>query len=178
MEQSPSRETNSHSASQEIPRLLLNPKVHYHVHKSSPLVRLLSQMNPILTFPLSFPPYSNITSHLHLDRVVFYSMQLPPHACYVSHPPHPPWFDHPNNLQSLYEGVSKSYRTGLLERELQMVQLSATRCRCIAILWVSLVSFAAITLCVASQRCVLLLFISLSTQSGNFWIHPRIYINI
>jgi hypothetical protein len=33
-----------------------------------------------------------------------------------------------------------------------MVQLSATRCSCIAILWVSLVSFAAITLCVASQR--------------------------
>jgi hypothetical protein len=33
-----------------------------------------------------------------------------------------------------------------------MVQLSATRCSCIAILWVSLVSFAAITICVASQR--------------------------
>jgi hypothetical protein len=33
-----------------------------------------------------------------------------------------------------------------------MIQLSATRCSCIAILWVSLVSFAAITLCVASQR--------------------------
>jgi hypothetical protein len=33
-----------------------------------------------------------------------------------------------------------------------MVQPSATRCSCIAILWFSLVSFAAITLCVASQR--------------------------
>jgi hypothetical protein len=33
-----------------------------------------------------------------------------------------------------------------------MVQFSATRCSCIAILWVSLVSFAAITLRVASQR--------------------------
>jgi hypothetical protein len=33
-----------------------------------------------------------------------------------------------------YEGVSKSFRTGRLERELQMVQLSATRCSCIAIL--------------------------------------------
>jgi hypothetical protein len=50
------------------------------------------------------------------------------------------------------EGVSKSFRTGRLERELQMVQLSATRCSCIAILWVSLVRFAAITLCVAPQR--------------------------
>jgi hypothetical protein len=33
-----------------------------------------------------------------------------------------------------YDGVSKSFRTGRLERELQMVQLSATRCSCIAIL--------------------------------------------
>jgi hypothetical protein len=32
-----------------------------------------------------------------------------------------------------------------------MVQLSANRCSCIAILWVSLVIFAAMTLCVASQ---------------------------
>jgi hypothetical protein len=53
---------------------------------------------------------------------------------------------------ALYEGVSKSFRTGRLERELRMAQLFATRCSCIAILWVSLVSFAAITLCVASQR--------------------------
>jgi hypothetical protein len=33
-----------------------------------------------------------------------------------------------------------------------MVQLSATRYSCIDILWVSVVSSAAITLCVASQR--------------------------
>jgi hypothetical protein len=35
--------------------------------------------------------------------------------------------------RSKYEGVSKSFRTGRLERELQMVQLSAIRCSCIAI---------------------------------------------
>jgi hypothetical protein len=46
-----------------------------------------------------------------------------------------------------HEGVSKSFRTGRLERELQMVQLSATKCSCNAILWISLVSFVAITLC-------------------------------
>jgi hypothetical protein len=51
-----------------------------------------------------------------------------------------------------YEGVSESFRFGNLKRELQMVQLSATRCSCIAILRVSLVSFAVIALCVASQR--------------------------
>jgi hypothetical protein len=68
------------------------------------------------------------------------------------------WIRHPEVTQTMvsaYEGVSKSFRTGRLQRELQMVQLSATRCSYIAIFWVSLVSFAAITLCVASQRvCV------------------------
>jgi len=34
----------------------------------------------------------------------------------------------------IYEGLSKSFRTGHLERELQMVHLSAARCTCIAIL--------------------------------------------
>jgi hypothetical protein len=77
-----------------------------------------------------------------------------------------------------YEGVSRSFRTGRLERELQMVQLSATRCSCIAILRVSLVSFATIPLRVAFQRVfivvvVVVVVISLSTQSGNFWIHPH-----
>jgi len=33
-----------------------------------------------------------------------------------------------------YEGVSRSFRTDRLERQLQMVQLSATRYCCIAIL--------------------------------------------
>jgi hypothetical protein len=42
--------------------------------------------------------------------------------------------------------------SGLSSWSERMVQLSATRCSCIAILWVSLVSFGAITLCVASQR--------------------------
>jgi hypothetical protein len=33
-----------------------------------------------------------------------------------------------------YEGASESLGTGRLEQELQMVQLSTTRCRCFAIL--------------------------------------------
>jgi hypothetical protein len=52
----------------------------------------------------------------------------------------------------MQQGASKIFRTGRMERELQMVQLSATTCSCIAILWVSLVSFAVKTLCVASQQ--------------------------
>jgi hypothetical protein len=54
-----------------------------------------------------------------------------------------------------YDGVSKSFRTGHLQWELQMIQLSATSCSCVAILWVSLVNFAAITFFVASQRTII-----------------------
>jgi hypothetical protein len=75
-------------------------------------------------------------------------------------------------FQALYEGISKSFRTGRLERNLQMAQLSVTRCSCIAILWVSLVSFVAITLHVASQRVFIVIVVYFGmTQSGNFWIH-------
>jgi len=55
-------------------------------------------------------------------------------------------------MRSIYKGVSRSFRTGRLQRELQTVQLCATRCSCIAVVCVSLVSFAAIALCDASHR--------------------------
>jgi hypothetical protein len=50
-------------------------------------------------------------------------------------------------------------------RELQMVQFSATRCSCIAILCVSLVSFVVITLCVASQRKFIVVVVYLVMDS-------------
>jgi hypothetical protein len=53
-EQSCFWEANSHSASQEILRLLWNPKNHYRVHKSPPLVRILSHMHSVHTFPSYF----------------------------------------------------------------------------------------------------------------------------
>jgi hypothetical protein len=66
MRQNRSWEANSHSASQEILCLLWNPKVHYRVHNSPPLVPILSQMHTVITSPPYFLRSILISCHLRL----------------------------------------------------------------------------------------------------------------
>jgi hypothetical protein len=95
MKQSPPWEANSHSASQEIPLLLLNPKVHHRVHKSPQSVTILSQMNPVhsflpylpnIHFNIIFPstcrssPWSLLFTFLDQNFVFISDLS---HACYV-----------------------------------------------------------------------------------------------
>jgi hypothetical protein len=66
MEQSPSWEADSRSASQEIPSVLCNPDVHYRVQKGPWLGYVLNQMKPHRTgtsyfFEINF----DIILHIH-----------------------------------------------------------------------------------------------------------------
>ena len=57
MEQS-SWEANQFSASQEIPHILWNPKVHYRVYKFLPPVPILKQISPVhAPIPLPEDPF-------------------------------------------------------------------------------------------------------------------------
>jgi hypothetical protein len=67
MEQSPSWEANRFSASQEITHILRNPEVHYLIHKFTPPVPILSQLNPVHTLtPISWRSILISSSHLRL----------------------------------------------------------------------------------------------------------------
>jgi len=67
MEQSRSWEANRSLASPEIPRILWNPKVHYHIYKCPPPVPILSQISPVhAPHPTSWRPILILSSHIRL----------------------------------------------------------------------------------------------------------------
>ena len=110
MEKSP-WECNRFSASQEIPRILWNPKVHYRIHKSLPPVPILNKLDPV----------RNPTSYflkIHLNIILLstpgspkwpLSLRFPyqnsEYACYfpltryMPRPSHSSRFYHPNNIE-------------------------------------------------------------------------------
>jgi hypothetical protein len=92
MAQSPSWASDNPSASQEIPCLLWNPKVHYRVHNSQTLKPILGQINSVHTttpililssnlrlgFPSRLFPFGFQTKILHT--------YINSHACCMSRP--------------------------------------------------------------------------------------------
>jgi hypothetical protein len=70
IELSPSWEAANCAATQEFPSILWNMKVYYHVHKSSLLVPILSQINPIHTI-------QSYLSKIHLILSTHLRLRLP-----------------------------------------------------------------------------------------------------
>ena len=110
MEQSPSWEANMSSYSQEIPRILWNPKVHYRIHKCPPHVPILRQLDPVRKLTSLFlkthlniilpstpgsPKWSLFLTFAHQNPLYTFPI---PHTRYMLRPSHSSRFYHLNNI--------------------------------------------------------------------------------
>ena len=80
--QSPSWEANWFAATQEIPRISRNPKVHYRTHKRPPPISILGQPNPV-HIPTSHlleirPNIINPSTHNNNSNVMDTKMRFAP----------------------------------------------------------------------------------------------------
>ena len=100
-----SREANRSSVSQEIPRILWKPKVHYCIHKCLPPVPILSQNDPVhaptshflkinhnITFP-SMPGSSRWSLSLQFPHQNPANTSPLPQTCYMPRPSHSSLFN-------------------------------------------------------------------------------------
>ena len=97
MVQSPSSEAKWFAASQEIPRISRNPKVHYRNHKRPPPISILGQTNPVhIHTSHLLETHPNII-HPSTPRSPQWSLSLRfPHQ----YPIHPPLLTHTRHMPS------------------------------------------------------------------------------
>ena len=94
MQQSPSSEANRFAASQEIPRILWNPKVHYRIHKCPPTAPILSHLDPFRTPTSHFLKIHLNIIHTSVPGSPEWSLSYAPHAPPIS----ASWFYHSHNI--------------------------------------------------------------------------------
>ena len=115
MQHSPSSEANRSSASQEIPRILRNPKIHYRIYKCPPPIHILSQINPVHVLTSHFLKinFNIILTPKHGPYKWLLSLRFPhqnpvhtsllPATCNMSHPSHSSRIGHPNDISRAVE---------------------------------------------------------------------------
>jgi len=118
MQQSTSSEANHFSASQEIPRIFWNQKVHCRMHKGPAPVPVLSQINSAHAPPshflkihlnIIFPPIPGSSKwSLSLRFPHQNPVRTSPlsYSCYMHHPSHSSRFDYPHSSGEQYKSLS------------------------------------------------------------------------